>query len=410
MKKKLQRVFGLMLLTVFTFVYFSTPVQNLAHTPDIIYYDSEEQISALENSFSGSLLSVGKNTAVAGSHDERYAAEISLFGVVPIKKVRFVEKKQVTLIPCGHSVGISILTRGLLVVDTADVFIDANGTEVKSPAYKAGVRPGDIILYANGTEVNTTDDLLAACAPLTELIVNRDGNERRFTIEPVTDTRTGQLRLGMWVREDTAGVGTMSFYDAQTGIFAALGHAVTDADTGTASDVKSGVVCRCDIVNAKKGKAGQPGELIGVFSQDVGIYGTLTDNTEFGVFGEELDTDEITFTYPQGLSLAYPDEVHTGDAKILCCVSGCEPHEYSCKIIKCQSQDKPAVKGLVIEITDEGLIEKTGGIVQGMSGSPIIQDNKIAGVVTHVMINNPLRGYGIYAYWMAESERPATGD
>ncbi|MBQ9950155.1 MAG: SpoIVB peptidase, partial [Clostridia bacterium] len=214
------------------------------------------------------------------------------------------------------------------------------------------------------------------------------------------DTRTGTYKLGLWVREDTAGVGTLSYYNPKTQTFGALGHPVTDIDTGDIFTVENGNICECRIIDITPGKSGTPGELTGMFSQNSTVLGNIYKNTEFGIFGSISPASQLSFLYPDGVRLAYPDEVHTGDASIICTLDDNIAREYSCRLVKCKKQDSPAIKGLVVEITDSELINKTGGIVQGMSGSPIIQDGKLAGVVTHVMINNPLRGYGMYAYWM----------
>ena len=404
MNKIKAKAIGIIILAVISVINFSVPVSTTKNLPETVYYSAEAEKINIRDRINRFPVSSVAEMPVGQVKDERYTSDISvsLFGIIPVKTVRFVKKESVTLVPSGHSVGITIQTKGLLVIDTSDVCIDSNGMTVKSPAYAAGIRSGDIITHTNGVEVHTTDQLTALCTDEVHLTVNRDGIEHKFTVVPVTDKRTNEKRLGIWVREDTSGIGTLSFYDPKSGCFAALGHAVTDIDTGTACEIYTGSVSSCEIVSIEKGRGGSPGELIGIFSSAKDKHGRLISNTQYGIFGREFDTDGMSFLYPQGLPLAYPDEVHTGDAKIICTTDSGRPQEYQCMIVRCTKQDEKSVKGLIVEVTDDSLLEKTGGIVQGMSGSPIIQDNKLVGVVTHVMINNPHRGYGLYACWMWE--------
>ena len=396
---KLTGVLVIALITVFN--YF-TPLYNASHTPQTVWYSDKAELASIRGGLNGLILRTDETMLVSVTGDERLNEDISvsLFGIIPLREITAVKREKIILVPSGKSVGITIQTRGLLVVDTSDVCIDSNGTTVKSPAYKAGLRSGDVILSVNGTETDTTSALTDELTDKMHIHYMRGKKEIETDVFPVLDRRTNQLRLGAWVREDTAGIGTLSFYDPVTGNFAALGHAVTDVDTGTACEIKYGTLSECSIVSVEHGKSGSPGELIGIFSSSEGRMGKLIANTEFGIFGEGLSTEKTGVGYRDGVQLAYPDEVHTGEAKMLCTTDSGEPKEYSCRIIKCSAQNEPSVKGIVVEVTDERLIEKTGGIVQGMSGSPIIQDGKLVGVVTHVMINNPKRGYGVYAYWM----------
>ena len=395
---------GALLCALITVINFSPPIRHLRNLDSTVYYrDNYEKLSVLAP-LNNPLLSA-EDVPVGVSSDERLRDEVtvSLFGLIPIKTVKFTPKDNITLVPCGHSIGITIDTDGLLVVGMGDVVTDANGSSVKSPAKQAGVRIGDYIISANGKKLENSDALSEICASSSgnlTLSVKRGNDTHSIKVKPAYDKRSETYKLGIWVREDTAGIGTLSYYDPEAMTFAALGHPVTDIDTGNVFTVDGGFICDCEILGITKGRGGTPGELTGAFSSSYETYGSVLKNTEFGVFGNINSTESLKFTYSDGLPLAYPDELHTGSASILCSTDGEEVKEYSCSIVKLSKQDNPAIKGIVIEVTDEELLSETGGIVQGMSGSPIIQDGKLAGVVTHVMINNPKRGYGISAYWM----------
>ena len=407
-KNVILRIFGAVICIAMTALNLSSPMQSLLSLDSVVYCDSANEKSEIIDSFTSNIISAtNRSVDAALSGDESLSdndsVTMSLFGVFPIRTVTFTQKEDITLLPCGHCVGISIELDGLFVVGTSEVVTDAGGTEVKSPAYMAGITAGDYIIAANGEKITDSAELEEICNAAggeVVLTVSRGGSEREVPVSAVLDMRTHTYKLGMWVREDTAGIGTLSYYDPEKNTFAALGHPVTDIDTRDTFEIREGMLSPCTVVDIVKGESGKPGEISGAVSSLDKKYGRVRQNTEFGIYGDISDLGALSFLYPNGLTLAYPDEVKTGDAKILCSLDGKRVYEYDCKIVKNTKQSSPAVKGLVIEITDSELIEKTGGIVQGMSGSPIIQGDKLVGVVTHVMINNPERGYGIYAYWM----------
>jgi stage IV sporulation protein B len=200
------------------------------------------------------------------------------------------------------------------------------------------------------------------------------------------------------VRDSTAGVGTLSFYDVETGWFAALGHPVSDVDTQSLLTVREGRILPTSIVDVRKGQEGNPGELVGVFSIYDTPLGTIKRNTEYGIFGEMADTSD--FDAGEILPMGYANEARIGPAQLIATVSANGPEAFDCEIVRVNAQSDAASKGMVIRVTDERLLEKTGGIVQGMSGCPVIQDGRLLGIVTHVFVNDPTRGYCIYAEWM----------
>lgn len=216
-------------------------------------------------------------------------------------------------------------------------------------------------------------------------------------VKPVK-SKDNQYKIGLWIRDSTAGVGTLTFYDNKTGTFAALGHPITDVDTGTILNVNSGQIVNSSIVSVRKGVRGTPGELKGIFIDEDVVLGQIIKNTQCGIFGKS--NLPIKNKNNKKMKLALRDEIKEGPAQIYTTIDGSEPKLYNIMVEKLLPQNSPGPKSMVIKVTDKELLEKTGGIVQGMSGSPIIQDNKIIGAVTHVLINKPDTGYGIYIEWM----------
>ena len=204
------------------------------------------------------------------------------------------------------------------------------------------------------------------------------------------------------MRDSTAGIGTLSFYDPDDGGFGALGHAITDVDTGIVLPVGYGGIYESSVVDVNKGKSGEPGELLGQFFDAETQLGEVERNTDFGIFGTTNEAVENPL-YPDGLPVGTRADVHVGPAQILTTLVDGEIRAYDCEIVKLTRQDEPSTRSMVIKITDEELLETTGGIVQGMSGSPIIQDGLIVGAVTHVFINDPAQGYGVYIEWMLDA-------
>ena len=355
----------------------------------------------------------GVTVTASASGDERiserrFDVQYKLLGVIPIKSASAFVGERAYLAPCGQPVGISIFTEGVLVVGLAG-FQNEAGSQV-SPAAEAGLRAGDIILYADGREVNSSavlQSIIDKSDGGTELIVTRSGKQLAVRVFPQVSAQSGGKRIGAWIRDSTVGVGTLSFYDEKTGVIAALGHSVTDPDTGTLLTVKDGKLVLARIIGVTRGMQGSPGELQGTFDDRSPVVGTVSANTELGIYGY-ADADAELFSGLQPVAVAYPDEVHTGEALLYADVDGSGVKAYACRIVKTDSQNEPGQKGLVIEVTDSELIGKTGGIVQGMSGSPVMQDGMLVGVLTHVFVNDPHKGYGAYAYWMYKTfmEKP----
>ena len=298
------------------------------------------------------------------------------------------------LIPGGQSIGVAMMCEGVLVVGTGDP-----GT-AQSPARLAGIRSGDRITHVNGQPVVGSEAFshMVAGGEEVSLTVCRDDDRRTVTLRPVLDQSDSEWRIGAWVRDSTAGVGTMTFIDPETGVFGALGHPIQDADTSAMLPVAEGLLYDSDIVAIQPGKAGVPGELVGKFMDETRQIGEVRRNTACGIFGQyAADYDKAA-----ALPIAAAEEVLPGAVQILTTLDDGAPQAYDAEIVRLYDGGA-ANRSMLLQVTDPDLLEKTGGIVQGMSGSPIIQDGKLVGAVTHVLVNDPTRGYGIFIENMLEA-------
>lgn len=296
-----------------------------------------------------------------------------------------------SLIPVGETVGIRISLDGVLVAAVGSV--DTESGEL-SPAETAGLRAGDIITSVNGQEVRDASELAAAIESMNggemELCVRRNGHPLTFAVTPV-ETADGDARLGLWLRDGVSGIGTVTYVDPENGAFGALGHGVNDSESGTLLSVAGGSICQAEILDVKRGESGDPGELSGLFQME-DVVGSVEKNTRYGIFGVMNPT---FLKLREAIPVADSSEIVSGAAVILSCVDGGEPREYAVEIAKAGFVSGDG-RDLTVRVTDPELLSRTGGIVQGMSGSPIIQNGKLVGAVTHVLVNDPTRGYGIF--------------
>ncbi|MGI5962825.1 MAG: SpoIVB peptidase [Lawsonibacter sp.] len=296
------------------------------------------------------------------------------------------------VIPVGRAVGIKLFSDGVLVVGLSGVETEDGA---KYPGRDSGLKAGDVITHINGDEVDTIEqiqDLLAQQEgePLT-IQAMRGQRQLQLTAEAVENCQ-GVYQLGVWLRDSMAGIGTITFYDPSSGVFGALGHGINDVDTAMLMPMESGSIMKATVSEVQKGLSGQPGELHGQFdlTQDMG---SLYANTEQGIFGRMNSGSGLTTMEP--VEVATREEIHTGPATILSNIRGDTVEEFAVTITHVASEAE-GTRGLMVEVTDPALLQATGGIVQGMSGSPIIQNGKLVGAVTHVLVNDPTRGYGIF--------------
>lgn len=335
---------------------------------------------------------------------KKQSASVRLLGVIPVKKVTVNVIPDIKVIPSGETIGVKIESKGVLVVGLSSV-TDENGRKF-SPAADAGFEIGDRITTINGRRVETENDIV-------ELLNNRrdSGREINVTVvrnnkpfyinvKPVKSAEDNLYKIGLWVRDSIAGVGTMTFYDPQTKTFGALGHGITDIDSGVMIDINKGSIVRSKVATIQKAKRTAPGELVGIFYESSKPYGIISKNTAFGIYGRLNDDD--TYKSMKPMSIGLSSEVREGPAKILTTIEENKIEEFDVEIQKVNRQYNPDSKSMLIRVTDPRLLEKTGGIVQGMSGSPIIQNGKLIGSVTHVLINDPTRGYGVFIEWMLQ--------
>ncbi len=312
----------------------------------------------------------------------------------------FAVKEQDTkaLVPMGSPVGIKLFAKGVLVVDLAREEDALQSTA----ALACGLKTGDVVVSANGEELHSTEQLQALLQKTKDesvcLSVRRGGRVVELTAQPQCG-EDGVYRLGAWIRDSIAGIGTMTFYDPATRKFAALGHGVTDTDTAMLMPLASGAVMEASVKAVKAGAPGAPGEMRGDFDLERDM-GALYANTDCGIFGTLDESCKVDTS--RALPVASREEVETGRAMILSTVQGDTTEEYEVLIEKIYSPSTET-RNLLVRVTDERLLEKTGGIVQGMSGSPIIQNGRLVGAVTHVLVNDPTRGYGILIENMLEA-------
>ncbi len=321
-----------------------------------------------------------------------------LFGLIPVKKIDVDVVPQVKVIPGGHSIGVMLQSQGVIVVGQSPV-IDEKGKKVY-PAKEAGIRLGDLILKVDGKEVRTDSEVaqavhLAGSNGLgVQLTVKRGNLVENKMVNPVFCQETKRYRIGLYVRDSAAGVGTLTFIDPNTGKYGALGHVINDTDTNQKIEIADGKLVASSVQSIQQGRRGQPGEKIGSFLQNSPFNGTIDKNTRFGIFGKMVG-DVRNPLYSQPIPVATESQVKEGPAKILTVVTGEKIEAYDI-VIERVLPGRMDSKGMVIKVTDPKLLAATGGIVQGMSGSPVIQDNKLVGAVTHVFVQDPTRGYGVF--------------
>lgn len=351
---------------------------------------------------------IGKYYSVSSVNDESVdfqsaksvganSAKLKFLGIIPVKDQEIVKSETKTVLVSGQPFGIKLYTNGVIVVGTKD--INVNGKTV-NPAKEAGIQVGDIIISINNQKVYSSDEVKEILNDNNGedyiISLKRGENYKTVRLTPVYFENEGCFKAGMWVRDSTAGIGTVTFYNKEAGTVAALGHPITDVDTGEIMPILNGEAVETEVTSVIKSSANETGSLCCDFLNK--SIGSLVKNTDKGIYGnydENLDLSSCA-----EYEVASPQEVEKGFAQIICTVDNTGPQVYSAEITKISYTEE--VKNMIIKITDERLIEKTGGIIQGMSGTPIIQNGKLIGAITHVIVNNPLKGYAIFSQTMIE--------
>lgn len=336
-------------------------------------------------------------SAVNSNPKGSYQAVLKIFGVIPVKKIQVVAVDATDVILLGESFGIKIFTKGVVISDIQPV--DTSGGNVDA-GREAGLKKGDIILCINGEEINTSEQaaaIISSCGGESIKILAKRG-EKTFdaVLNPQYSASEKTYKAGLWVKDSSAGIGTLTFYSPSHNVVAGLGHGVIDPDISTLLPLGFGEMVPAEIFSVAKSRNGSPGELKGRFKS--GIIGSIYANDETGVFAEPNEP-----LMGQSVSLALKQEVEIGAAQIITTLDSSGAQSFDCKISKINYNSGEKTKNMLITVTDPRLLEATGGIVQGMSGSPVIQNGKLVGAVTHVLVDDPTRGYAIFAENMLET-------
>lgn len=332
-------------------------------------------------------------------------AKLSLFDNISIKNINVDVLPKTKVIPVGTMAGLKLYTSGVLVVGMSE--LEGIDNKKYKPFENTGIKEGDSIIEIDSNKIESTEELI-------EKVNNSNGNDinlkyvhdeetKECSIKPVK-TSNNQYKLGLWVRDSAAGVGTVTFYDKDTRSFGALGHGITDIDTEKLINIESGEFVSTKIINIIKGENGTPGKIQGSIENGKNI-GTISKNTKFGIFGRVDNLTSLNIDTSKEMEVALRDEIKLGKATILCSLDNNNVESYEIEIEKINKQNNYDNKSMQIKVTDYKLIEKTGGIIQGMSGSPIIQNGKFVGAITHVMVQNPTEGYAVFGDMMIKKMR-----
>lgn len=350
-------------------------------------------------------IEITETVPVSNNNELNYNMELNLFGKYNLKTISVTEIKDLEIIPCGDVIGLKLYTNGVLIVGMSEVK-DMNDKKIK-PYENSKIQEGDTIIQINNKEidsVNTLKDVVnKSNGKSLDLTLVRDGTILTSSIIPAKISNS-EYRLGLWVRDAATGVGTLTYYNPQTEEFGALGHGISDSDTGKMIDIESGELVTSKIISITKGISGTAGELRGTILNQPTI-GTVNKNTNFGIFGLLDKNENLNIDYTKKMKVGLRNELKTGDATILCNIDGNGIKEYKIKIEKIYLENNEDNKSFMIRVVDEKLIEQTGGIIRGLSGAPIIQNEKFVGAITNVLVANPEVGYGIFADLMIKNAK-----
>lgn len=408
----IRKIVGVFLLVSVMVLCVSQPFKEYVQIPNNItmfegqglHFQSSVPVTAKVNEDSSSSLGMEtdhKTFALNGKQAGEGQVVLQLAGI-PVKQVNVDVIPEYKVYPGGQSIGVKLNTLGVLVVGHHQVDTQEGK---QSPGEIAGIQVGDIITKINGKTIEQMSDVAPFVQesgktgnPL-DVVITREKETIETKLIPLKDKQDSSFRIGLYIRDSAAGIGTMTFYDPITMKYGALGHVISDMDTKKPIVVQDGQIVRSTVTSIDKGSNGVPGEKLARFSNDRSAIGDISRNSPFGIFGT-LNKDIENGIMDKALPIALSTEIKEGPAKILTVVDGDKVEEFDVEVVSSIPQKFPATKGMVIKITDPVLLEKTGGIVQGMSGSPIIQNGKVIGAVTHVFVNDPTSGYGVHIEWM----------
>lgn len=337
-----------------------------------------------------------------------YEINLDLFGAIPVKEINVNVIEKTKVVPCGELIGVKMYSKGALVVGFSEV--EGMDNKIYKPYELLDIKEGDTILEINETEISSTDELIdqvnKACGKEIKIKYTRADEIKTGTILPVKNS-SGEYKIGIWVRDATAGVGTLTFVEPSTGNFAALGHGIVDIDTGGIFNIANGQLVGSRLISIKKGKKNDPGEIRGIVNS-AEIIGDISKNTNYGVFGKVSKLNDNEYDDNMEYEVALRSEIKEGEAEIICELENDIKRSYKIKIEKVYTSNNYDNKSMLIKIVDDRLIEKTGGIIQGMSGSPIIQNGKFIGAVTNVLVSDPTTGYAIFGDLMVKQMKSSS--
>ncbi len=401
--KMLLLVFFLLVIYIYTLVISNIPNKLVIFEGEsinmrtLIGMNIKSKESTIETaSTNGNKISnqVGKTTL-----------EVSFLNTLKLKDVDVNVLPRTTVIPVGNIAGVKLYTSGVLVVGMSE--IEGNDSKKYKPYENTGIKEGDTIIKIDDKQISTTEDLIKTVnmsngQDIKVKFIHQE-ETKECSMTPVK-TNKSEYKLGLWVRDSAAGVGTVTFYEPTSKTFGALGHGITDIDTNELINISSGEFITTRILNITKGEVGEPGKIQGTVENQQNI-GTISKNSRFGIYGKVNNLASLNIDKSKELEVALRDEIKTGKATILCSLDNQTPKEYEIEIQKIYKENNYDNKSMQIKVTDQRLIDKTGGIIQGMSGAPILQNGKFIGAVTHVLVNNPKEGYAVFGDIMLKQSK-----
>lgn len=417
MNNKKKIIFAFLIFLLISLVYIS----DITNIPDsIILFKGEElkvntifgmTLDSIEVSSSTEKQSKNETIIQAGINEYNVNSEtlnvgVNLFGI-KVKEVSVNILEEIEVVPLGELIGMKLYTDGVLVVGMSEIYGEDNKTY--KPYENTGIEEGDRIIKINNEEIVSTENLI-------EVINSSNGQEMKITylhdektletsITPIA-TDKNNYKIGLWVRDTAAGVGTATFYDKSTGEIAILGHGIVDVDTEELIDISDGEITTTNVISIIKGENGKTGRIQGIVEGQT-ILGEIYKNTYFGVYGKINNINQLDTNSTKTVKIALRNEIQTGEAILMCALDDRNVQEYKVEIEKVYLNNNSNNKSMLVKITDEELLKKTGGIIQGMSGSPIIQNGKLIGALTHVLVQNPKQGYAVFADTMIKQMKEA---
>ncbi|OIJ20319.1 SpoIVB peptidase [Anaerobacillus alkalidiazotrophicus] len=405
-----RKIIGVILLVFVISIGFYKPIQKYVSIPkELVLIEGQQEdlqkaFPVFNLSSQSDFVKVNEDTFTVEGAKQGDANVTVTVGGAPVKNVNVKVLKDIRVIPGGQSIGVKLNTLGVLVV--GHHLVDSKDGE-KSPGEIAEIEVGDIITKINGKKIENMTQVTPFVQEAGEkkeplkLEIMRENEILKKELTPIKAKGESSYRLGLYIRDSAAGVGTLTFFHPNTNKYGALGHVISDMDTQKPIIVNDGQIVSSLVTSIEKGSNGDPGEKLARFTNDRKVLGTITKNSPFGIFGELHDPIKNN-VLDQAMPITLSHQVKEGPAQILTVVEGEEVRKFDIEIVSSVPQKFPATKGMVIKVTDPELLEATGGIIQGMSGSPIIQDGKVVGAVTHVFVNDPTSGYACHVEWMLQ--------